>query len=178
MSSSWQSFIFMASFFIAYIKPTQSQYLCSLSKGAGMNHFIIVLIMACYQFWSFKLGLFSICILNIREATLIYYSVNLQNVKRTHNILLLKFWFWLVFLGRVPVRLYVWNVCEDFDDLEDAPPIDSWDKVSYINRPVEIQGEGKTIYLFLIWRNNLGNMWMWWVQRFSSSFFYCDHSLH
>ncbi|KAM5574358.1 autophagy protein 5 [Rosa sericea] len=45
--------------------------------------------------------------------------------------------------GRVPVRLYVWNVSEDFDDLEDAPLIDSWDKVSYINRPVEIQGEGR-----------------------------------
>ncbi|KAL6180641.1 hypothetical protein ACLB2K_047302 [Fragaria x ananassa] len=49
--------------------------------------------------------------------------------------------------GRVPVRLYVWNVCEDFDDLEDAPPIDSWDKVSYINRPVEIQGEGRCFTL-------------------------------
>ncbi|KAI5356351.1 hypothetical protein L3X38_009246 [Prunus dulcis] len=42
--------------------------------------------------------------------------------------------------GRVPVRLYVWSVSEDFEDLEDAPQIDSWDKVSYINRPVEIQG--------------------------------------
>ncbi|KAM5576656.1 autophagy protein 5 [Rosa sericea] len=49
--------------------------------------------------------------------------------------------------GRVPVRLYVWNVSEDFDDLEDAPPIDSWDKVSYINRPVEIQGEGRCFTL-------------------------------
>ncbi|XP_062029805.1 autophagy protein 5 [Rosa rugosa] len=48
--------------------------------------------------------------------------------------------------GRVPVRLYVWNVSEDFDDLEDAPPIDSWDKVSYINRPVEIQ-EGRCFTL-------------------------------
>lgn len=44
------------------------------------------------------------------------------------------------FLGRVPVRLYVWRVSEDFDDFEDAPQIDSWDKISYINRPVEIQG--------------------------------------
>ncbi|PRQ48070.1 hypothetical protein RchiOBHm_Chr2g0106631 [Rosa chinensis] len=50
--------------------------------------------------------------------------------------------------GRVPVRLYVWNVSEDFDDLEDAPPIDSWDKVSYINRPVEIQGEGRCFTLY------------------------------
>ncbi|KAK4742227.1 hypothetical protein SAY87_000228 [Trapa incisa] len=39
---------------------------------------------------------------------------------------------------RIPVRLYVWNVTEDFEDLEDAPPIDSWDKISYINRPVEM----------------------------------------
>jgi autophagy-related protein 5 len=37
--------------------------------------------------------------------------------------------------------LYVWSVNEDFDDLEDAPQVDSWDKISYINRPVEIHGE-------------------------------------
>ncbi|XP_057726453.1 autophagy protein 5 [Arachis stenosperma] len=43
--------------------------------------------------------------------------------------------------GRIPVRLYVWTVTEDFDDLESAPQIDNWDKVSYINRPVEIQKE-------------------------------------
>lgn len=46
------------------------------------------------------------------------------------------------FVGRVPVRLYVWSVSEDIDDSEDAPPIDTWDKISYINQPVEIQ-EGK-----------------------------------
>lgn len=45
--------------------------------------------------------------------------------------------------GRIPVRLYLYNVNEDFDDLEDAPQIDSWDRISYINRPVEIIGEGK-----------------------------------
>ncbi|CAK9169795.1 unnamed protein product [Ilex paraguariensis] len=45
--------------------------------------------------------------------------------------------------GRIPVRLYVRCVNEDFEDLEDAPNIDDWDKISYINRPVEIQGEGK-----------------------------------
>ncbi|KAI4299660.1 hypothetical protein L6164_033096 [Bauhinia variegata] len=44
-------------------------------------------------------------------------------------------------IGRIPVRLYVWTVSKDFDDLEDAPQIDSWDKVSYINRPVEIHKE-------------------------------------
>ncbi|KAK9284648.1 hypothetical protein L1049_023824 [Liquidambar formosana] len=44
---------------------------------------------------------------------------------------------------RIPVRLYVWSVSEDFDDFEDAPQIDSWDKISYINRPVEIHREGK-----------------------------------
>lgn len=63
-----------------------------------------------------------------------------------HNNVVLKFWHWFAFLGRVPVRLYVWNVSEDFDELEDAPPIDSWDKLSYINRPVEIQGGGKFAY--------------------------------
>lgn len=48
--------------------------------------------------------------------------------------------------GRVPVRLYVWSGHEDVDDLEDAPPIDSWDKISYINQPVEIP-EGKCVTL-------------------------------
>ncbi|GFS35283.1 hypothetical protein Acr_00g0038840 [Actinidia rufa] len=50
-------------------------------------------------------------------------------------------------LSRIPVRLYVCNVHEDFDDLEDAPHIDSWDKISYINRPVDILGEGKCFTL-------------------------------
>ncbi|KAH7533965.1 hypothetical protein FEM48_Zijuj04G0187500 [Ziziphus jujuba var. spinosa] len=47
----------------------------------------------------------------------------------------------------VPVRLYVWCVGEDFDDFEDAPHIDAWEKISYINQPVEIQGEGKCFTL-------------------------------
>ncbi|KAI4307705.1 hypothetical protein L6164_030863 [Bauhinia variegata] len=51
-------------------------------------------------------------------------------------------------IGRIPVRLYLWTVREDFDDFEDAPQIDSWDKVSYINRPVEIhKEEGKYLSL-------------------------------
>ncbi|KAK7372282.1 hypothetical protein VNO80_05657 [Phaseolus coccineus] len=43
--------------------------------------------------------------------------------------------------GRIPVRLYLWIVNEEFDDFEDAPQIDNWDKVSYINRPVELHKE-------------------------------------
>ncbi|CAJ1970896.1 unnamed protein product [Sphenostylis stenocarpa] len=43
--------------------------------------------------------------------------------------------------GRIPVRLYLWTVNEEFDDFEGAPQIDNWDKVSYINRPVEIHKE-------------------------------------
>ncbi|XP_027332096.1 autophagy protein 5 [Abrus precatorius] len=43
--------------------------------------------------------------------------------------------------GRIPVRLYMWTVNEEFDDFEDAPQIDNWDKVLYINRPVEIHKE-------------------------------------
>ncbi|KAL9316411.1 hypothetical protein ACSQ67_017412 [Phaseolus vulgaris] len=43
--------------------------------------------------------------------------------------------------GRIPVRLYLWTVNEEFDDFEDAPQIDNWDKVSYINRPVELHKE-------------------------------------
>ncbi|XP_022759387.1 autophagy protein 5 isoform X2 [Durio zibethinus] len=49
--------------------------------------------------------------------------------------------------GRVPVRLYVWSVSEDFDDLEDMPKVDSWEKISYINRPVEIHKEDKCFTL-------------------------------
>ncbi|TYK13854.1 autophagy protein 5 isoform X2 [Cucumis melo var. makuwa] len=49
--------------------------------------------------------------------------------------------------GRIPVRLYVRNLGDDFDNLEDAPPVNNWDDVSYINRPVEIQEEGKCFTL-------------------------------
>ncbi|OMO50528.1 hypothetical protein CCACVL1_30388 [Corchorus capsularis] len=49
--------------------------------------------------------------------------------------------------GRIPVRLYVWSFSEDFDDLEDMSPVDSWEKISYINRPVEINKEGKCFTL-------------------------------
>lgn len=52
-----------------------------------------------------------------------------------------------VFSGKIPVRLYVRTVSEDFEDLEDMPKIDSWDKISYINRPIEIHREGR-LYLF------------------------------
>ncbi|KAJ0618190.1 hypothetical protein HanPSC8_Chr02g0056141 [Helianthus annuus] len=45
--------------------------------------------------------------------------------------------------SRVPVRLYLWIVDKDFDDLEEAPNFDRWDQVSYINRPVEFYTEGK-----------------------------------
>lgn len=38
----------------------------------------------------------------------------------------------------------MWSGSEDFDSLEDAPQIASWDNISYINRPIEIQrAEGK-----------------------------------
>ncbi|KAL3525085.1 hypothetical protein ACH5RR_013457 [Cinchona calisaya] len=49
--------------------------------------------------------------------------------------------------GRIPVRLYVRSTNEDFDDVEDVPLVDSWDKVSYINRPVEIHDNGKAFTL-------------------------------
>nr|CAD1840787.1 unnamed protein product [Ananas comosus var. bracteatus] len=42
---------------------------------------------------------------------------------------------------RTPVRLYVRNIGDDLDDLEDAPIIDSWERISYINRPFEIHKE-------------------------------------
>ncbi|XP_030536745.1 autophagy protein 5 isoform X1 [Rhodamnia argentea] len=50
--------------------------------------------------------------------------------------------------GRIPVRLYICSATEDFDELEDAPQIDSWDKISYINRAVEVlKEEGKCFTL-------------------------------
>ncbi|KAL5721478.1 autophagy protein 5 [Ranunculus cassubicifolius] len=50
--------------------------------------------------------------------------------------------------GRIPVRLYVRSINEHIDDLEDAPTVDNWDTISYINRPVQIQkDEGKIFTL-------------------------------
>lgn len=49
--------------------------------------------------------------------------------------------------SRIPVRLYLWSVDEDYDNLEAEPHFDSWDQISYINRPVEINGEGKYLTL-------------------------------
>ncbi|TYJ10088.1 hypothetical protein E1A91_A11G183900v1 [Gossypium mustelinum] len=49
--------------------------------------------------------------------------------------------------GRVPVRLYVLSVSKDFDDLDKIPRVDSWEKISYINRPVEIRKEDKCFTL-------------------------------
>nr|XP_043606802.1 autophagy protein 5 [Erigeron canadensis] len=45
--------------------------------------------------------------------------------------------------SRVPVRLYLWTVDQDFNDLDAAPHFDNWDQISYINRPVEINVEEK-----------------------------------
>lgn len=56
-----------------------------------------------------------------------------------------------IVLGRIPVRLYLWTVNDDFDDFEDAPQIDNWDKVSYFNRPVEIHKEdGKSCLIKIL----------------------------
>ncbi|KAL4569183.1 hypothetical protein LXL04_024817 [Taraxacum kok-saghyz] len=49
--------------------------------------------------------------------------------------------------SRIPVRLYVWSVDQDFEDLEAVPHFESWDQISYINRPVEINKEGKYLTL-------------------------------
>lgn len=51
--------------------------------------------------------------------------------------------FGYFFPVKIPVRLYVWTVAEDLDDLENVPQLDSWDKITYINRPVEVRKEGK-----------------------------------
>ncbi|KAI3763076.1 hypothetical protein L1987_53526 [Smallanthus sonchifolius] len=39
--------------------------------------------------------------------------------------------------------MYLLTINEDFDDLEEAPHYNSWDQISYINRPVELNTEGK-----------------------------------
>ncbi|KAF3784659.1 Autophagy protein 5 [Nymphaea thermarum] len=41
--------------------------------------------------------------------------------------------------GRVPVRLYLRMVDLPIDDLEDLPAVGSWEEISYMNKPVEIQ---------------------------------------
>lgn len=48
--------------------------------------------------------------------------------------------------GRIPVRLYVRSIDNDVVDLEEAPAVDSWDRISYINRPVEIHRENSKIF--------------------------------
>lgn len=48
---------------------------------------------------------------------------------------------------KIPVRLYVLIINEDFDDLEDIPPFDNWDRISYLNHPVKIHGEGECFTL-------------------------------
>ncbi|XP_068643031.1 autophagy protein 5 isoform X1 [Aristolochia californica] len=50
--------------------------------------------------------------------------------------------------GRIPVRLYVRNIEEHLDDLTDATPINSWDQISYLNRPIEIRNN-EGMYLTL-----------------------------
>lgn len=50
--------------------------------------------------------------------------------------------------GRIPVRLYARIFTEMFDDLEDAPASDSWEKISYINRPIGLdKDEAKCVTL-------------------------------
>lgn len=49
--------------------------------------------------------------------------------------------------GKIPVRLYLRTIDEDIDELEDAPIVDSWEKISYINCPVEVRGEGRSFTL-------------------------------
>lgn len=73
--------------------------------------------------------------------------------------------------GRIPVRLYVRSVSEDFDDLEDAPQIDSWDQISYLNRPVDINREGKHRYALYNLTNLLLGFSSYKRQWFSTFFF-------
>ncbi|XP_022759391.1 autophagy protein 5 isoform X5 [Durio zibethinus] len=82
---------------------------------------------------------------SLKEAAYIMNG-NCKNVMNMSQSDQLELWH-SVMNGRVPVRLYVWSVSEDFDDLEDMPKVDSWEKISYINRPVEIHKEDKCFTL-------------------------------
>jgi len=54
------------------------------------------------------------------------------------------------FSARIPVRLYVRSLNKDFENLEDVPVIDTWDDISYLNRPVEfLREEGKNFILMI-----------------------------
>ncbi|CAH1429661.1 unnamed protein product [Lactuca virosa] len=50
--------------------------------------------------------------------------------------------------SRIPVRLYLCNTNQDFENLETVPPFETWDQISYINRPVELNKEGKYFTLY------------------------------
>jgi len=46
--------------------------------------------------------------------------------------------------------LYVRSLNKDFENLEDVPVIDTWDDISYLNRPVEfLREEGKNFILMI-----------------------------
>ncbi|XP_031106321.1 autophagy protein 5-like [Ipomoea triloba] len=47
-------------------------------------------------------------------------------------------------LGRIPVRLYVRSPTGDLDYVEVAPVVESWDKIPYIKRPIEIHEDAFT----------------------------------
>lgn len=75
------------------------------------------------------------------DTFLLLHSFKYLYFSQYNGLMFIVFCFKL-WSGRIPVRLYVWSIQEDFDNLEDAPSFDSWDKISYINRPAEIDGEG------------------------------------
>lgn len=84
------------------------------------------------------------------ELMLWYYNDHVHLHRSVNGVNDLGFLNALFFLslnlssGRIPVRLYVRSIGEDIEDIEDASAMDSWDRISYINRPVEIQWEEGT----------------------------------
>ncbi|XP_021742052.1 autophagy protein 5-like isoform X2 [Chenopodium quinoa] len=83
---------------------------------------------------------------SLKEAAYIING-NCKNVMNMSQSDQLDLWR-SVLNGRIPVRLYVRIFTEMFDDLEKAPEIDSWEKISYINRPVGLnKDEGKCFTL-------------------------------
>ncbi|KAH0895889.1 hypothetical protein HID58_045457 [Brassica napus] len=63
--------------------------------------------------------------------------------------------------ARVPVRLYVRSVSKDFENLEDVPEMDTWDEISYLNRPVQFLRKEGSNFIILKMRCTVLMIFTW-----------------
>ncbi|BFI24572.1 autophagy-related protein 5 [Marchantia polymorpha subsp. ruderalis] len=47
--------------------------------------------------------------------------------------------------GRLPMRFYIRSVKEKFDDFCDSSPVDSWDQLVYMTRPIDVPKDKETV---------------------------------